>query len=125
VKIKINGLERMIEPEADDSGEGYDGNIALTEDEIVADLRIERAAAQEMREKIDALSKKEDEQRALAHAAEDLAYDMRVEMLNIAEHCCEMQGTIRDADIAPEVKLRECERTLLAIRKIADDYTKN
>ena len=115
--------ERIARAQADADTEGPDGNVRLTESDLVADLRIERAAAQEMRDKICALSKKVDEQRVRAQAAEDLAYDMRVEFLNIAELCVEMRGTMHDEIISPTVKAQECERTLLAIRKIAGQYT--
>jgi hypothetical protein len=122
-KMKREAKHTDRKTNADENTEGPDGNVRLTESDLVADLRLERAAAQELREKIDALSKKTDEQRMRAREAEDRAYDMRVEMLNIAELCCEMQGTMRDAETAPTVKLQECERTLLAIRKIAYEYT--
>ena len=109
--------------EADDNGEGYDGNVSLTEDDIVADLRIERETTRELREKADDLVRQVDAQRARAQKAEDAAYDMRVEMLNIAELCVEMRGTLHDQNGSPAGKLQECERTLLAIRKIAGQYT--
>ena len=122
-ELRREGLERMIEPEADDSGEGYDGNISLTEAEIADDLRIERANARALLDKIAELSPALDAQRIRAQKAENAAYDMRVEMLNIAELCVEMRGTMSDESVLPTVKLQECERTLLAIRKIAGQYT--
>ena len=115
--------ERIDRAQADAGTEGPDGNVRLTESDLVADLRIALSAERELRAKADALAGRAADQRKRAQVAEDLAYDMRVEMLNIAELCCEMQGTMQDADVAPTVKLRECERTLLAIRKIADEYT--
>ena len=117
--------ERIERTQADAGTEGPDGNVRLTESDIVADLRIERAENALLRAKNSELAEKAADQQKRAQVAEGRAYDMRVEMLNVAELCCEMQGTMRDAETAPMVKLQECERTLLAIRKIADEYTGN